>query len=551
MDLAQTTLPEANFMSAGRRGVLLSLIFLGAALSLCPAQRATAQPGRNQPNDPGAGRHKLWRQELSPEEIRAILARFGQDDGKGDPLEELMQKLLKQQNPDVNDERLREAAKRFLNDKEFRDRVIDLAQKQQNLMRDKNVKPPNLPPEDIAKLRDLLRDRFKAGDGGKGDPFRLPKEQDPPFDPNALPPFDPRNPQFDPMQWKGVDPNRPPPKIDKDTGFPLHPDTGKPFDPRNGDPIDPKNPPKIDPPPRKFDPPKFDPRKLDPPPGDDGKRKFDPENPLGKPNESPDKASKSKAVEAMTALWEKNVGPIDDSPAVKRAIAELVGDTDLMEMFKDAKGRSLLDALEGDNDDKLGGLLGNDGGGDKWEWPKFDFWNRGRDLDVDVGSGRSRSTDFGSRDSSSRSSSGGGLGTLDLGGLKVPFLFLLLLAALIAGALVWWKWGSVLGARPLAAGAAGPAPWPIDPRAINSREDVVKAFEYLSVMICGPAAKMWTHSTIADELTELARTHGEVAVKLARLYELARYAPLDEPLTRAELMEARRLVCDLAGIDEA
>ena len=77
----------------------------------------------------------------------------------------------------------------------------------------------------------------------------------------------------------------------------------------------------------------------------------------------------------------------------------------------------------------------------------------------------------------------------------------------------------------------------------------MKAFEYLSVLICGPGARTWTHSTVADELTALAATHGGAALKLARLYELARYAPLDEPLTRAELIEARRLVCDLAGMD--
>ena len=88
----------------------------------------------------------------------------------------------------------------------------------------------------------------------------------------------------------------------------------------------------------------------------------------------------------------------------------------------------------------------------------------------------------------------------------------------------------------------------MDPRAINTREDVVKAFEYLSVLICGPSARTWTHSTIADALSELAATHGETAVMLARLYELARYAPLDEPLTRDELMEARELVCGLAGV---
>jgi hypothetical protein len=96
--------------------------------------------------------------------------------------------------------------------------------------------------------------------------------------------------------------------------------------------------------------------------------------------------------------------------------------------------------------------------------------------------------------------------------------------------------------------ASGLGPWPIDPRQINTREDVVKAFEYLSVLICGQAAKTWTHNTIADALADLAATHGETAVMLARLYELARYAPLDEPLTHEDLMEARELVCGLAGV---
>jgi hypothetical protein len=114
---------------------------------------------------------------------------------------------------------------------------------------------------------------------------------------------------------------------------------------------------------------------------------------------------------------------------------------------------------------------------------------------------------------------------------------------------VWWKWQTIFSARPAAAlFGDGPGLWPIDPREINTREDVVKAFEYLSVLICGASAKIWTHNTIADALTELATTHGETAVQLARLYELARYAPLDEPLTRDELIEARELVCGLAGV---
>jgi hypothetical protein len=533
-------------MSAGRRGVILSVAFLGLALWLCPAKRALAQqPMRAQPNDPGPGRHKIWKQDLTPDQIRDLLGRFGQDDGKGDPFEDLLRRALRDKNPNASKEQVDAAAKQFMNDKEFRDRVIDLAQRQKNRMGDnmKGGQQPQLSREDLAKLVKVLPD------GDNNEPFKLPDEpNNPPVDPQRLPKLDPNNrPKLDP---------RNPPK------FPLN-EKGQPFDPQTGKPIDPNNPPKFDPPDRQINPPDrpvnppqpppFDPNAIRPneAPNNDGKRRFDPENPLGPPNEPPDKAAKSKAVETATALWEKNVGPIDDSPAVKRAIIDLVSDTDAMDALTDGKGRNIFEAMDGENEDKFGNLFGNGGGDSGWEWPKFEFpWSRGRDLDLDVGSGRTRPPEPLSRDTSSRGPSSLDFGSFDFGGLRVPWLLLLLLMALAVVAVVWWKYGKTI--RPRAAGASpvGPRPWPIDPREINSREDVVQAFEYLSVMICGPGAKMWTHSTIADELAELAQTHGEAAVKLARLYELARYAPLDEPLTRVELMEARRLVCDLAGVDE-
>ena len=406
------------------------------------------------------------------------------------------------------------------------------------------------------------------GGNPKSDPFKIPE---PPVDLNKFPPFDPRNPQFDPERFPAIDPNNPP-KFDPKTKFPIDPDTGKLFDPRNGKPIDPKNPPKIEPPPPKvpaeypnapkFDPPRppeaMNPPKIDPKTGlpmdADGKRKFDPENPLGTPNESPDKIAKTKAVEAATALWEKNIGPIEESPAVKRALIDLVTDTEAMDFLNDGKGNNFFDMLQkGDGDDS--DFFGGDGdSGSSWEWPKFEFpWDRGRNMDLDIGERRPRDRDISLRDSP-RSRSGpsslDGLGGFNFGGMRVPWLLMLILAAMITAAVLWWKWGNIFQPQASVAMAGGPGAWPIDPRAINTREDVVKAFEYLSVLICGPAAKTWTHSTIAEELTALAETHGETAVKLARLYELARYAPLDEPLTRAELIEARRLVCDLAGIDE-
>jgi hypothetical protein len=229
-------------------------------------------------------------------------------------------------------------------------------------------------------------------------------------------------------------------------------------------------------------------------------------------------------------------------------------------MLTDDKGNNIFEALQKDGD---GGNL-NDwfGGnnGDGWEWPKFDFgWNRDRrnndmDLDFDRRDRRNRERDGWLRDSSrsSGSSSLDGMGSFNLGsGLRVPIALLLLILAVIVLAVIWWKWGGIFKPRPATAGAAtGGGGWPIDPREINTREDVVKAFEYLSVLLCGPGAKTWTHSTVADELTKLAASEPQTALKLARLYELARYAPLDEPLTRVELLEARRLVCELAGLDE-
>jgi hypothetical protein len=147
----------------------------------------------------------------------------------------------------------------------------------------------------------------------------------------------------------------------------------------------------------------------------------------------------------------------------------------------------------------------------------------------------------------SSGSGGGGFGGLNFAGSWTPVI---LLGLVIVGILLYtWLRKVRLGSGPGAAYAPeGLGPWPVDPRSINTREDVVKAFEYLSVLICGPSAKTWTHNTIADALSELATTHGETAVMLARLYELARYAPLDELLTHEELVEARQLVCGLAGV---
>jgi hypothetical protein len=159
--------------------------------------------------------------------------------------------------------------------------------------------------------------------------------------------------------------------------------------------------------------------------------------------------------------------------------------------------------------------------------------------------------DWSSGGSSGRNFSTGG-GGFGFAGLEGSWLPVVLLAAVLLGGLIWWRFWYLRD--PERAGwelPEGLGAWPVDPRHIATREDLVRAFEYLSVLICGMEARTWTHGTIAQALASLAFSHGETAQLLARLYELARYAPLDEPLTRDELAEARDIVCQLAGVRSA
>jgi hypothetical protein len=265
------------------------------------------------------------------------------------------------------------------------------------------------------------------------------------------------------------------------------------------------------------------------------------------PNQDLGKTTQEKRRLAAQALYERYVGKLDDTPAVKRALFDLVDETTDL---RDSEGNTFWDTLTKEGGDGSSfDWMDRTGGGDGW---KFDFdWGRSD------GSGSSSSGDswWSRRNSSSSSSSSSprsGSGGVDFGvpGLEGSVLPLIILAALIVGGLLLWKFLYFRNPRPAgpAFELAGLGEWPIDPRAIATREDLVKAFEYLSVMICGPAARMWTHSTIASALADLATTDSEAAMILARLYELARYAPLDEPLTPAEIEEARHLVCQLAGV---
>src|SRR5262249_55172786 len=81
-------------------------------------------------------------------------------------------------------------------------------------------------------------------------------------------------------------------------------------------------------------------------------------------------------------------------------------------------------------------------------------------------------------------------------------------------------------------------PWPVLPDAVRTREDVVKAFEYLALLRLGRQAGAANHIDIAGQLgtaaDDLAGQKRQAAAELARLYEQARYAPDAESLSDTE-----------------
>jgi len=94
-------------------------------------------------------------------------------------------------------------------------------------------------------------------------------------------------------------------------------------------------------------------------------------------------------------------------------------------------------------------------------------------------------------------------------------------------------------------------PWPVQPALVRTREELVRAFEYLSLLRLGKAARNWNHRQIGDRLGGEKSAHtesGEAAARLATVYELARYAPLADELPDRELEAARRDLCLLAGV---
>jgi hypothetical protein len=97
----------------------------------------------------------------------------------------------------------------------------------------------------------------------------------------------------------------------------------------------------------------------------------------------------------------------------------------------------------------------------------------------------------------------------------------------------------------------------VNPAAIRTREDVVRAFEYLALLRLGPGARPRHHRDLAlklggSEAVALAPPdRRRAALELAELYERARYTPPQDPWPESAVTAARRNLCSLAGVAPA
>jgi hypothetical protein len=97
--------------------------------------------------------------------------------------------------------------------------------------------------------------------------------------------------------------------------------------------------------------------------------------------------------------------------------------------------------------------------------------------------------------------------------------------------------------------------WPVVPGQVRSGPELIKAFEYLSLLYLGRAARTLNHREIAKSLgqtKEIASFEQLQATEaLAALYEQARYAPWGASLPESDLSMARRHLSLLAGARSA
>ena len=434
--------------------------------------------------------------------------------------------------PRIGEPELKAARERFqaLQGRKLDPKLLDALAK---LMKDN----PKAKPEDLARkllaerpdlleaknldaLRELTR-QTKQPDAKappirtKPNPFEADPRDVPPKSPPAVPEPDQRDATVPPSSPKtSAGPEvRPERKLIEQPTEPKPPKLPNPVDPT----VPPPAPrlgsegPRLRPLPRPDTPSAG----ITPLPTADGDPQAVPPSPPGNPQE----------YQAAAQWWEKNFGPLKDSPAMQDLLTEFLKGqpgqskspfTKMLEGTKlpDVGKMSGVPKSLGLDSLKLGGLIP--------ELPQAPSTPSGPKMP------------------------GFGGFNADLSGLGTWMLIPVVLAVFGFVAFRLLRRRGWFGSQPIP--LTGLGPWPVDPRAIRSRDDLVKAFEYLSVLTIGGPARHYHHGTIAAELDRLLPDAGDLPQEVARHYMLARYGPSGAEIDADDLAAARASLCRLAGV---
>ncbi len=246
----------------------------------------------------------------------------------------------------------------------------------------------------------------------------------------------------------------------------------------------------------------------------------------------------SPTAKSVMGFWENNIGPLNQSPAVQDAIQKMFASS----MSADGTPTNFFGFMEKSGYDGNGfaNWLNSSSGGPSWTLPS---WLGGGSSG---GSSSGSSWNWGSGSSGTSGTGSTGTDGLAAGGSWWSVVLFVIVAG--GGLVLWWLWPRLMqGGEKAAANPALVRP-DIDPNGVIDRETLIKVFEALSLQLCGDDAKVWTHSTLGTALREFLATNPSAADRLALIYALARYTPVEEPLAPGNLQEARTHLGQLAGV---
>ena len=242
---------------------------------------------------------------------------------------------------------------------------------------------------------------------------------------------------------------------------------------------------------------------------------------------------KPDPTEQEWAKWaHKHFG---DSPAVQDAIKDLASSID----GPDGKGLfGDLPELQGDLFKDLD-LKGSVGEGFKIRPPDLDTGGLTGPKIGETGSGPILGGGGGS------SISGGGAPDVGAGGGTALAVIAGIAGAIFLAILLLRKWQMQ---REAARAGLHATTGPLDFSGVRTREQLVAAFDTVSLDQIGDDARAWNHRVIADQIGDARPAVAEPAAELGRMYEVARYAPPDEDLPPTDYVEARKDLSVIAGV---